>query len=70
MLTTQYHPEITPDFAAALVAEYAPKLPSKVAERALASLAGRADTAAIAARIARFFEEAQDSAASRSIAVT
>jgi GMP synthase-like glutamine amidotransferase len=70
VLTTQYHPEITPDFAAALVAEYAPKLPPIVAERAFASLAGRADTAVIAARIARFFEEAQDSAASRSIAVT
>ncbi len=70
VLTTQYHPEMTPDFAAALVAEYGPKLPAEVSRRAEASLTGAADTAAIADRIVRFFEDAQDSAARRSIAVT
>ncbi|MBK8438917.1 MAG: hypothetical protein IPL38_05195 [Rhodobacter sp.] len=34
ILTTQYHPEITPHFAAALAAEYADKLPAEVAGRA------------------------------------
>jgi GMP synthase-like glutamine amidotransferase len=56
VLTTQYHPEMTADFAAALVAEYGPKLPPEVAARARASLAGQADRARIAARIAAFFE--------------
>lgn len=69
VLTTQYHPEMTAEFAGALVAEYAPKLPPEVAARAHASLAGQADTAVIAGRIVRFFEEAQDRAASRSMAV-
>lgn len=58
VLTTQYHPEMTPDFAAALVAEYAPKLPADVADRARASVTQPADTRTIAARIVRFFEQA------------
>lgn len=70
ILTTQYHPEITPAFAAALVAEYAEKLPADVAARAKASLVQEAETTRFAARVVRFFEEAQDSAASKSMAVT
>ncbi|MFZ1468241.1 MAG: type 1 glutamine amidotransferase [Paracoccaceae bacterium] len=58
VLTTQYHPEITPDFAAALVAEYAAKLPPEVALRAQASLTDQAETARIATRIVQFFEGA------------
>lgn len=58
VLTTQYHPEMTPAFMAALVAEYGPKLPVDVAARARGSLAAVADRAAIAARIVRFFERA------------
>ncbi len=56
VLTTQYHPEMTPEFVAALLAEYGPKLPEAVAERAAASLAEVADRGAIAARMVRFFE--------------
>jgi len=58
VLTTQYHPEITPSFAAALVAEYASKLPPDVAARAKASLGQEAEMGRIAARVVRFFEEA------------
>lgn len=71
ILTTQYHPEMSHDFMAALVEEYAADLPPEVAAQARRSLKdGRADSARIAERIARFFEEAQASAARRSIAVT
>lgn len=58
VLTTQYHPEITPEFMAALVTEYADKLPAKVATRARESLASGANRDVIAARMVRFFEEA------------
>ncbi len=57
ILTTQYHPEMSHDFIAALVEEYAPALPPDVTRKARAGLAaGRADSARIAERIARFFE--------------
>lgn len=56
MLTTQYHPEIQPDFAAALVEEYRDKLPAEVAERAAASLVQEAETGWMARRIVAFFE--------------
>ncbi len=56
--TTQYHPEMTPDFVADLVREYGPKLPAPVAERARASLDRPADEVAIATLIAEFFETA------------
>lgn len=56
VLTTQYHPEMTPEFVAALVAEYANKLPKDVARRAQESLAAVADRARIAERIIDFFE--------------
>jgi GMP synthase-like glutamine amidotransferase len=53
--TTQNHPEMTPDFITALVAEYAPKLPADVAAKAKASLADDADTLVYAHSIAQFF---------------
>lgn len=56
--TTQNHPEMSDDFIAALVAEYAPKLPADVAQTAKASLGRRADTLAYAHTIAQFFEQA------------
>lgn len=57
ILTTQYHPEMSHDFIAALVEEYAADLPTSVVQEARAGLAaGRADSARIAERIARFFE--------------
>lgn len=54
--TTQNHPEMTPEFIAALVAEYESKLPSNVAKTAKASLSRKADNALYAESIARFFE--------------
>ena len=48
VLCTQYHPEMTPKFAAALVQEYRPKLPAKVGAAAKASLSQSADMAWIA----------------------
>jgi GMP synthase-like glutamine amidotransferase len=56
--TTQNHPEMSPDFIAALVEEYAEKLPSGVIEAARASLAEKADYREFAESIARFFEQA------------
>lgn len=56
--TTQNHPEMTPEFIAALVEEYAPKLPEDEAQRARASLAQEADYTEFAESIARFFEQA------------
>jgi hypothetical protein len=59
------------DFATALVEEYADDLPAEVIARARGGLASdRADSDRIADRIVRFFEEAQERAASKSIAVT
>ncbi|MEP4246696.1 type 1 glutamine amidotransferase [Tateyamaria sp.] len=56
--STQNHPEMTPDFIAALVTEYADKLPADVAKRAQASLTRVADTDLFAQSIVRFFEGA------------
>lgn len=56
--TTQNHPEMTPEFMAALVAEYAPKLPADVAATAKASLVNSVGTSVYANSIARFFENA------------
>ncbi len=58
ILTSQYHPEITEDFATALVEEYANKLPPEVAALAKASLNLQAETQRIAQRIVDFFEAA------------
>jgi len=57
--TTQHHPEMTPDFIAALTEEIAPHLGPQVTGRARASLQQRADMEAYAETIARFFETAQ-----------
>ena len=59
ILATQYHPEMTPDFLAALVAEYAPALPPEPAARARASLGGALDGAEIAESFARVIETAR-----------
>lgn len=64
IFTTQNHPEIDDAFLAALVAEYAPKLPPGVI-KPLTPVQGPA----FAELVARFFES-QASAAKRSIAVT
>jgi GMP synthase-like glutamine amidotransferase len=60
VFSTQYHPEMTPDFIAALVTEYAPKLPPEVAQTAKASTCEVADMAIYAQCIAQFFENATD----------
>lgn len=56
--TTQYHPEMTPEFVSALVEEYSPKLPAGVAATAQASLDKQANRKAIATAIIQFFENA------------
>ena len=56
--TTQNHPEMTPDFIAALVEEYADKLDVDVATTARRSLSRTADTKVFAQSIAEFFEAA------------
>jgi GMP synthase-like glutamine amidotransferase len=58
VMTTQYHPEMTHDFIAALVEELAGKLPDAVIAQARKSLTMQADTARIAAQIIAFFEAA------------
>jgi len=59
VLTTQYHPEMDPEFVAALGEAFADKLPGEVIARARSSTSGRqADSDWIAERIARFYEEA------------
>jgi GMP synthase-like glutamine amidotransferase len=57
--TTQYHPEMTPVFIAALIDHLAADKPAEVITRARASLTGPADTQPFAESIARFFEQAQ-----------
>jgi GMP synthase-like glutamine amidotransferase len=56
--TTQNHPEMTPEFMASLVTEYAPKLPVDVAKTAKASVVLDADTLVYAHSIAQFYENA------------
>lgn len=56
VLTTQYHPEMTPAFISALVDHLQGKLPDAVIARARASLANPADTQRIADRMIAFFE--------------
>lgn len=58
VFTTQYHPEITHEFMAALVEEYAHKVPAGVAVKAGQSLSHPADAARMAAWIIGFFEQA------------
>lgn len=68
--TTQHHPEMTPGFIAALTDELADKLGPEAVARARASLEEHSDMDAFAESVARFFEQAQPSAASRSMTVT
>ncbi len=70
VFATQYHPEMTAEFMAALVEEYAAEMPAAVADAARRSLAVPADMVRMAEGIIRFFEQAQDRAAKRSMAVT
>lgn len=58
--TTQNHPEMSSDFASALIEEYAAKLPEDVVTQARASLSASADYETFAETIARFFEQAVD----------
>lgn len=56
--TTQYHPEMTQDFIADLVEEYASTLPAEVTARARISLEKQADEALVGKAIVGFFEAA------------
>lgn len=58
VFTTQYHPEMSAHFIAALIDHLAPAKPADVITRARASLTGPADTDPFAESIARFFEQA------------
>lgn len=58
VFTTQYHPEMTPEFLDALVKEFAPKFPPEVGEAAKASLALGTEGPRFAEWMARFFEQA------------
>lgn len=59
VFTTQYHPEILPEFMADLLEELGGHVPGQVLDRARASLAGLPATAAMAESVARFFEQAR-----------
>jgi len=56
--TTQHHPEMTPEFIAALTEELADRMGPDLTARARASLAEPADGAVFAESVARFFEQA------------
>lgn len=58
VFATQYHPEMTPAFLAALVEEFAPEFPAAVGESARASLKLGTEGPRFAEWIARFFEQA------------
>ena len=58
VFATQYHPEMTPAFLAALVEEFAPQFPAAVGEAARASLPLGTEGPRFAEWIARFFEQA------------
>jgi GMP synthase-like glutamine amidotransferase len=60
VFATQYHPEMTPDFLAALVEEFAPHFPDEVGAAARASLPLGTEGPQFAEWIARFFEQARD----------
>jgi len=57
--TTQYHPEMTPEFIAALIEHLKHDKPVPVITRARASLTKPADNKPFAESIARFFEQAK-----------
>jgi GMP synthase-like glutamine amidotransferase len=59
VFATQYHPEMTPEFLAALVKEFAPQFPEEVGATARASLPLGTEGPRFAEWIARFFEQAK-----------
>jgi len=59
--TTQYHPEMTPEFVSALTEEYASQLPRDVVASARQSLGKSADRQSIASAIVNFFEHNKNS---------
>ncbi|WP_372615034.1 type 1 glutamine amidotransferase [Aquicoccus sp.] len=63
VMTTQYHPEMEPDFVAALIEELAEELGPEITARARASLGTPPDMAGTAEWIARFLEKKQVDAA-------
>lgn len=58
VLTTQYHPEMTPEFIEALLNEMRKEITGEIIDPALASLKTAADRAEITEIIASFFERA------------
>ncbi|MCB1339503.1 MAG: type 1 glutamine amidotransferase [Pseudooceanicola sp.] len=69
VFTTQHHPEMSADFFAALTDAFANDLGAETVARARGSMTRPADRGAFAETVARFFEQGQASAASRSITV-
>lgn len=63
VFATQYHPEMTPGFIAALIEEFAPKFPPAVGAAARQSLRAGIEGPRFAEWIARFFEQAAPGAA-------
>jgi GMP synthase-like glutamine amidotransferase len=58
VFATQYHPEMTPEFLAALVEEFAPKVSVEIGKAARRSVALASEGPRFADWIARFFEQA------------
>ena len=58
LFTVQHHPEMSPEFIAALVEEYADYVGDEVTRAARASLSQPADNVAFAEAVCRFFEGA------------
>lgn len=58
VFATQHHPEMTPEFAAALVEEFAPHFPPEVGEAGRLALQGGIEGPRFGEWIARFFEQA------------
>lgn len=56
VFATQYHPEMTPEFLAALIEEFAPQFPAEVGSTARASVPFGTEGPRFAEWIARFFE--------------
>lgn len=58
VFATQHHPEMTPEFAAALVEEFAPHFPTEVGAAGRLALQGGIEGPRFGEWIARFFEQA------------
>lgn len=58
VLTTQYHPEMTPDFVSALLKAFGDEIGQEITRNAAQSLDTPTDIVALAEWIARFFETA------------